>query len=111
MANKLYSLFYRVRDSLFYISVNHKNMQDVKKEIVFKAIAKTVKKLRGEKSQFLLGAEYDIPSSVLSDLERAVKDPQLTTLLKLANAFDLSISKFMEEFEKELPENFNILED
>ena len=48
-------------------------MQDAKKKIIFNAIAKTVKRLRGSKSQFMLGAEFDIPSSVLSDLERAVK--------------------------------------
>ena len=59
----------------------------------------------------MLGAEYDIPSSVLSDLERAVKDPQLTTLFKLSEAFGLSISEFMAELEKELPENFSVGEE
>ena len=86
-------------------------MQDNKKKIIFSAIAQTVKRLRGPKSQFMLGAEYDIPSSVLSDLERAVKDPQLTTLFKLAGAFNLSISEFMQELEKELPENFSVCEE
>ena len=86
-------------------------MQDEKKIIILEAIAKTVKKLRGDKSQFMLGAEYDIPSSVISDIERAVKDPQLTTLVKLAGAFNLSISEFMKEFEKELPLNFVIYEE
>lgn len=83
-------------------------MQDKKKKIILNAIANTVKRLRGDKSQFMLGAEYDIPSSVLSDLERAIKNPQLTTLMKLSNAFGLSISEFMKEFEKELPLNFSI---
>ena len=59
----------------------------------------------------MLGAEYDIPSSVLSDLERAVKDPQLTTLFKLSEAFGLSISEFMQELEKELPKNFSVSEE
>lgn len=86
-------------------------MQEAKKKIIFNAIARTVKRLRGEKSQFMLGAEFDIPSSVLSDLERSVKDPQLTTLFKLAGAFGLSISQFMEELEKELPENFSVCEE
>lgn len=85
-------------------------MLEAKKEIVKQAIARTVTRLRGNKSQFILGAEYDIPSSVLSDLERALKDPQLTTLLKLANAFGLSISEFMKEFEKELPQDFTACE-
>ena len=86
-------------------------MQDVKKQIIYSAIARTVKRLRGSKSQFMLGAEYDIPSSVLSDLERGVKDPQLTTLFKLSGAFGLSISQFMKELEKELPQNFSVNEE
>lgn len=86
-------------------------MQGAKKKIILNAIAKTVKRLRGPKSQFMLGAEFDIPSSVLSDLERAVKDPQLTTLFKLAGAFGLSISQFMAELEKELPENFSVCDE
>ncbi len=81
-------------------------MQDVKKQIIYSAIARTVKRLRGSKSQFMLGAEYDIPSSVLSDLERGVKDPQLTTLFKLAGAFGLSISQFMKELEKGIAAKF-----
>lgn len=74
-------------------------------------MAKTVKRLRGKKSQFILGAEYDIPSSVISDIERSVKDPQLTTLFKLANAFGLSLSQFLKELEKELPKNFSVSDD
>lgn len=86
-------------------------MQEGKKKLIYKALAKTVKRLRGKKSQFILGAEYDIPSSVISDIERSVKDPQLTTLFKLANAFGLSISQFLKELEKELPENFSVSDD
>lgn len=86
-------------------------MQDTKKKIIFKSIAKAVKRLRGKKSQFMLGAEYDIPSSVLSDLERGVKDPQLTTLFKLSAAFGMSISQFMREVEKDLPENFSVCDE
>ena len=39
-------------------------MQEGKKKLICNALAKTVKRLRGKKSQFILGAEYDIPSSV-----------------------------------------------
>lgn len=82
-------------------------MQEGKKKLICNALAKTVKRLRGKKSQFILGAEYDIPSSVISDIERSVKDPQF----KLANAFGLSISQFLKELEKELPENFSVSDD
>ena len=83
-------------------------MQDIKKKIIMQSIAKTVKRLRGDKSQFMLGAEYDIPSSVISDIECAVKNPQLTTLFKLANEFGVSVSKFMKELEKDLPKNYSV---
>ena len=86
-------------------------MQEEKKKLICNALAKTVKDLRGKKSQFILGAEYDIPSSVISDIERAVKDPQLTTLFKLANAFGLSISQFLKILETNLPEDFSISDD
>lgn len=87
------------------------NMQEGKKKIICASLAKTVKRLRGTKSQFILGAEYDIPSSVISDIERAVKDPQLTTLFKLSSAFGLTISQFMKELEKELPVGFSVSEE
>ncbi|MBO6087348.1 helix-turn-helix transcriptional regulator [bacterium] len=83
-------------------------MQEQKRKIIMKSLASAVKRLRGNKSQFMLGAEYDIPSSVISDIERNVKDPQLTTLFKLADAFGLTISQFMKELEKELPDNFSV---
>lgn len=86
-------------------------MQDKTKKIIYTAIARTVKRLRGTKSQFMLGAEYDISSSVISDLERGIKDPQFTTLIKLAGAFNLTISEFMSEFEKELPKDFTYQDD
>ena len=86
-------------------------MKERKKKLICNTLAKTVKRLNGKKSQFILGAEYDIPSSVISDIERSVKDPQLTTLFKLANAFGLSISQFLKELEKELPENFSVNDD
>lgn len=86
-------------------------MQDVKKKIIYSAIGNTVKKLRKDKSQYILGAEYGIPTSILSELERGKKDPQLTTLIKIAESLGLSISQFMIEFEKELPENFKFCDD
>lgn len=86
-------------------------MQQKNKKIILAAIAQTVKKLRGTKSQFMTGAEFDIPSSVISDIERGVKDPQLTTLMKLSRAFGLSISEFMKQFEKELPSNFSVCDE
>ena len=83
-------------------------MQEDKKKIILDAVAKATTKLRGTKSQYLLGAEYDISTSLLSTLERGLKDPQLTTLFNLANAFNMSISEFVQTIENELPQNFTV---
>ncbi len=83
-------------------------MQDDKKKIILNALAKATRKLRGEKSQYLLGAEYNISTSLLSTLERGLKDPQLTTLFNLAYAFNIPISEFIKKIECELPKNFTL---
>ena len=81
-------------------------MQHNKKEMILKALSSACKKFRGKKSQKLLGDEYDIPSSVISDIERVTKDPQLTTLFKLSHAFNISLSDFIKEIENNLPKDF-----
>ena len=68
-------------------------MQESKRNILLNALSKTVKELRKDKSQFMLGAEYDIPSSIISNIERGVKDPQFTTLFRLSEAFGLKLSE------------------
>ena len=86
-------------------------MQVNKRKTILNSLAAIVKRLRGNKSQRLLGDEFDIPFSVISDIEREVKDPQLTTIFKLAKAFNLSVSEFMLELEKDLPEDFSVIDE
>lgn len=43
-------------------------------------------------------------------IERGLKDPQLTTLMKISEALDLKLSDFIKIFEKELPEDFSLIE-
>lgn len=82
-----------------------------KKELILKALAKTVKKLRGEESQFLLSAENGISISILSTIERGMKDPQLTTVFKLAEALNVEPSEFINEISKNLPQKFSFYEE
>lgn len=82
---------------------------DKKKEIL-KALAKTVKSLRGEKSQFIHASENDMSTSILSTIERAMKDPQLTTLFKLAESFSMKPSELIRMIEDDLPENFHLID-
>ena len=59
------------------------------KKLILKSLAKHTKELRGEQSQFMLCSENDISCSIISTIERAKKDPQLTTIFKIAEAFDM----------------------
>ena len=80
------------------------------KKLILKALSETIKELRGNKSQFMLSSESDIPISILSTAERGIKDPQLTTIFRLAEAFDLSIVEFLEKVCKKLPKSFEIID-
>ena len=84
-------------------------MQD-KKKIILTALGKTLKYFRGEKSQFLFASENDISISIISTVERGMKDPQLTTLCKIAEALNIKLSDFIKEFESNLPEKFSLIE-
>lgn len=81
-----------------------------KKKKILKILAKRTKELRGEKSQFMLCSENDISCSIISTIERAMKDPQLTTVFKLAEAFDMKASEFIKLIEDDLPKNFSLIE-
>ena len=81
-----------------------------KKEIILNALAEVVRDLRGNRSQFMFASENDISISVVSMVERGLKDPQLTTLVKLAEAFDMNLSDFSKLIEEKLPDNFSLIE-
>ncbi len=80
------------------------------KKIILQALAKLTKELRGDKSQFMFCSENDISTSIISTIERVMKDPQLTTVFKIAEAFDMKPSEFIKLIEDELPENFSLIE-
>lgn len=48
--------------------------------------------------------EYEISTSLLNSLERGIKDPQLTTVFKIAEALNIKASEFVKMIEEELPE-------
>lgn len=81
-----------------------------KKQIILKALAQTVKELRGEKSQFIFGSENDISTSIISTIERGLKDPQLTTIFKISEAFGLSPVEFLQFLCEKLPKNFKMID-
>jgi len=81
-----------------------------KKKLVIIALAKTIRELRGDKSQFILASESDIPISILSTAERGIKDPQLTTIFRIAEAFDLSVIDFLAKVCEKLPKDFEMID-
>lgn len=83
---------------------------EYKKKLVTSALAQTIKELRGDKSQFILASENDIPLSILSTAERGLKDPQLTTIFRIAEAFDLTIVDFLVKVCEKLPPNFEMID-
>lgn len=83
---------------------------DENKKIILKLLAKHAKELRGEKRQFILACEGDISVSIISTIERAMKDPQLTTIFKLAEALNIKPSEFIKLIEKDLPKDFSMVD-
>ncbi len=80
------------------------------KKLILEALAKITKELRGDKSQFMFCSENDISTSIISTVERVLKDPQITTVFKIAEAFDMKTSEFIKLIENELPEDFSLIE-
>lgn len=80
-----------------------------KKKIILNALSTVVKGLRGSKSQFMLASENDISTSIISTIERGIKDPQLTTLFKIAEAFNIDIVEFVKLIKDELPKDFYLI--
>lgn len=83
---------------------------DNKKKIIMQALAELVKECRGQKSQFKFASENDISISIISNIERGLKDPQLTTIFKLSEACNIPCDKFIKLLIKKLPENFFMIE-
>ena len=80
------------------------------KMVLCRALAVVFSELKKGKSNYIFGAEYDISTSLLNHLERGIKDPQLTTIFKLSEAFDLKASDFVRKLEMNLPSDFSLIE-
>mgnify|MGYP002620695918 CR=1 FL=1 len=83
---------------------------DKKKKLILKSFGKHVKRLRGEQSQFIFASENDISASIISTIERAIKDPQLTTIFKLAEGLNIKASELIKLIEDDLPKDFSLIE-
>lgn len=88
---------------------NERKETEIKKQILLKAIGKIVFNKRSELKVGInkFSFEYDIGNGLLSRLENGTTDTKISTLWKLANAFQIKFSDLAKLIEDELPEDFN----
>ena len=83
-------------------------MQELKNELQ-KAIATVVKRHR-IKSITKSSDEIGMGKSLWADLENGIKDPQLSTLWRIAEGLDIKLHQLIKEVENELGDKFSFLE-
>ena len=83
-------------------------MQELKHELQ-KAIAKVVKNQR-KKSITKSADEIAMGKSMWADLENGIKDPQFSTLWRIAEGLELKPHALVELIEKELGDKLSFLE-
>lgn len=83
-------------------------MQELKKELQ-KAIAKVVRENR-TKSITKSADEIAMGKSMWADLENGIKDPQFSTLWRIAEGLDIKPHILVKMIEEELGEEFSFLE-
>ena len=91
-----------------YIRTIIDNMQELKKELQ-NAIATVVKSQR-KKSITKSADEIGMGKSLWADLENGIKDPQISTLWRIAEGLDIKPHVLIKLIEEELGENFSFLE-
>lgn len=85
------------------------NMQD-KKSYFRKVLAKVIHgyRLKSGKSISKISNEIDLTKSVWHEIELANRDPQLSTIWRIAEGLNIPLSKIIIEMEKEIPKDFFI---
>lgn len=83
-----------------------------KEQLILSALANVVKTKRKEfeKSQRMFAFENDVQKSMISRFENGMNEPKLFSLWKLANAFDMKLSKFIELVEFVLEEDVDLID-
>ncbi len=89
-------------------------MQDVyfkNKKQLQKALSEIIKKhrLNKNKSISLISDEIGMTKSMWADLEKSIKDPQLSTMWRISEALDVPMSAIIIELEEVLGESFTLV--
>lgn len=97
-----------------HISTKMINMQyfyEKEKKLLQLALAKIIQNHRkiNKKSISLICNETEMTKSLWADLEHGKKDPQLTTLWRIAEALELPLSQIIKELEQSLGQDFSMI--
>lgn len=81
------------------------------KRIIQQQLSEIIKKYRlsKNKSISLISDEIGMTKSMWADMEKAVKDPQLTTLWRVSEALEIPLSELIKELEKNLDKDFSLI--
>ena len=82
------------------------------RKLICKSIGELVKDIRLEKhkSLTLLSNEAGLSKSIWADLEKGDKDPQITTLWRIAEALDVPLSEVIKTVENSLPKDWSFID-
>lgn len=82
-----------------------------KNEKICKLLGTVVQELKGKKKKSILAYESDLPRSVVYYILDGKKDPQLTTLWRLALGLDMRPSELLRIMEDRLEDGWDSLLD
>lgn len=76
-----------------------------------KAISEIIKghRQKQNKSISLISNEIGMTKSMWADLEKSIKDPQLSTLWRIAEGLEIPLSTIIKELEKNLDKDFSLI--
>lgn len=80
----------KLKDTLAQVVKNHRKLQN-------KSISK-------------ISAEIGMTKSMWTDLERGIKDPQFSTLLRVAEALDIALEELIKEVKEKLGKDFTLID-
>lgn len=87
----------------------NKNLHN--KEILQQTLAEIIKSARIEKKKSisLISNEVGMTKSIWADMEKGIKDPQFSTVFRMAEGLEISIIDIMNELIKKLPDEFTLI--
>ena len=90
--------------------MTNKNLQN--RVLLQQKLAEVIKNKRIEqkKSISLISAEVGMTKSMWADMEKGIKDPQFSTLFRMAEGLNVPIGVLLDETIKKLPDNFSLID-